>query len=278
MLTVQWLAFNRDRMLTLWGCQSADLIEDQALAPRRTAPGGRDATSRLGGGEPDGRVLQALVLAASALAATGAWADVFKYVDAKGNIYFTDAPLTGSKFRLEWKRESARLVDENRKRLAKLKPALESRRPSDLSAGNKDSSAADSARAQAADTNLAARRMRFERVINAYAQVYGLTPDLLHAVIRTESAYNHQAVSHAGAQGLMQLMPGTAARYGVKDSFNPVENIRGGAAYLRDLLDLFDQDLKLALAGYNAGENAVIRNGYQIALQRDPELWKPPLK
>jgi soluble lytic murein transglycosylase-like protein len=62
----------------------------------------------------------------------------------------------------------------------------------------------------------------------------------------------------------MQLMPGTAARYGVKDSFNPVENLRGGAAYLRDLLDLFDQDLRLALAGYNAGENAVIRNGYQI--------------
>ncbi len=105
---------------------------------------------------------------------------------------------------------------------------------------------------------------RFERLINAYARLNGLSPDLLHAVIRTESAYNHEAVSHAGAQGLMQLMPGTAARYGVKDSFNPVENLRGGAAYLRDLLDMFGQDLTLALAGYNAGENAVIRNGYQI--------------
>ena len=222
--------------------------------------GVRDAILRPLGGNQMGRVLQALVLTASALAVTDAGADVYKYVDAKGNIYFTDAPLTGSKYRLEWKRESARLVNENRKRLAKLKPALESRPNSD----SQGRPTGDAGRARASSSDLTARRTRFERVINAYARVYGLTPDLLHAVIRTESAYNHEAVSHAGAQGLMQLMPGTAARYGVKDSFNPVENIRGGAAYLRDLLDLFDQDLKLALAGYNAGENAVIRNGYQI--------------
>ena len=197
-------------------------------------------------------IMLALVFAASACAVTGVQADVYKYVDAKGNTYFTDAPLKGAKYRLEWKRESRGLVNENRQRLASLNP-----RP----AANPAPSSSKSA---AASESLAARRARFERLINAYARLNKLSPELLHAVIRTESAYNHEAVSHAGAQGLMQLMPGTAARYGVKDSFNPIENLRGGAAYLRDLLDLFGQDLTLALAGYNAGENAVIRNGYQI--------------
>lgn len=209
-----------------------------------------------------------------------AQADVYKYVDGKGNVYFTDAPLAGTRYRLAWKRESQGLVNENRDRLAKLGMTLgrlsaaSFPRPP-VSAVPKGSSlgltSAGSARAAqsgaqsgAADPSLSSRRARFERVINAYARLYGLSPDLLHAVIRTESAYKHEAVSRAGAQGLMQLMPGTAARYGVKDSFDPVDNIRGGAAYLRDLLDLFNQDLRLALAGYNAGENAVIRNGHQI--------------
>ncbi|WP_295590422.1 lytic transglycosylase domain-containing protein [uncultured Lamprocystis sp.] len=198
-------------------------------------------------------IIVALVFAASAFAATGVHADVYKYVDAKGNTYFTDAPLKGAKYRLEWKRESRGLVNENRQRLASLNPPPAAANP-----------VPSSAKSAAVSQSLAARRARFERVINAYARLNKLSPELLHAVVRTESAYNHEAVSHAGAQGLMQLMPGTAARYGVKDSFNPIENLRGGAAYLRDLLDLFGQDLTLALAGYNAGENAVIRNGYQI--------------
>ncbi len=206
-----------------------------------------------------------LVLAGCVLLAASARADVYKYVDAKGNTYFTDAPLTGPKYRLAWKRESERLVSENRRRHAKLGRNLG--RVAGLTSGPV-AAAAPAALAPtqgaARDQPVATRRARFERVINAYARVYGLSPELLHAVIRTESAYNHEAVSRAGAEGLMQLMPGTAARYGVKDSFNPVENVRGGAAYLRDLLDLFDQDLRLALAGYNAGENAVIRNGRQI--------------
>ena len=193
------------------------------------------------------KLMLSLLLAGSALAAADAVADVFKYVDSKGNTYFTDAPLRGGRYRLEWKRESQNLISKNLERLRNLKtPTLPVNNPS------------------IPDTSLAARRARYERVITAYAIRYGLTPELLHAVIRAESAYNHAAVSHAGAQGLMQLMPGTAARYGVKDSFNPVENVRGGAAYLRDLLDMFGQDLRLALAGYNAGENAVIRNGNQI--------------
>jgi soluble lytic murein transglycosylase-like protein len=193
------------------------------------------------------KLMLSILLAGSAVVAADAWADVFKYVDAKGNTYFTDAPLRGGKYRLEWKRESKNLISENRERLRTLTvPAKSIRAP------------------VAPSASLTARRARYERVIAAYALRYGLTPELLHAVIRAESAYTHAAVSSAGAQGLMQLMPGTAARYGVKDSFNPVENVRGGAAYLRDLLDMFGQDLRLALAGYNAGENAVIRNGNRI--------------
>lgn len=101
-------------------------------------------------------------------------------------------------------------------------------------------------------------------IIAEIAQRNNLDPALIHAVIKAESAYHSDAVSPKGAVGLMQLIPGTARRYGVTDSTDPVENIGGGARYLRYLLDLFDNDMRLALAGYNAGENAVIRNDYQI--------------
>lgn len=212
------------------------------------------------------RVRSQLVLAVSVLsvlAMTVAQADIYKYVDEKGNTYFTDSPVAGPRFHLVWKRESERLVVENRKRLASVERAINRLLGRTPGPGTVPPVARE-VQGSAADQSVAVRRARFERLIDAYARVYGLSPQLLHAVIRTESAYNHEAVSRAGAEGLMQLMPGTAARYGVKDSFNPVENVRGGAAYLRDLLDMFGQDLKLALAGYNAGENAVIRNGNQI--------------
>lgn len=185
-------------------------------------------------------LLLAVLLAFAVAWTEGVRADVYKYMDGKGNIYFTDAPLKGGRYRLVWKRESKTLAEQNRKR---LKQTVSRGKPS---------------------KRLAVRRARYERLILANAQRYGLLPELLHAVIRAESAYNASAVSHAGAEGLMQLMPATARRYGVRDSFDPDQNVRGGAAYLRDLLDMFDQDLRLALAGYNAGENAVIKYGRRI--------------
>lgn len=87
-----------------------------------------------------------------------------------------------------------------------------------------------------------------------------VSPALVLAVIAVESSGRVDAVSHAGAQGLMQLIPATAARFGVQDSFDPAENIRGGVAYLDWLLNEFERDIVLALAGYNAGEGAVRRN------------------
>ncbi len=98
-----------------------------------------------------------------------------------------------------------------------------------------------------------------ERLVAEYARQYGLEESLIFAVIRVESNGNPNAVSHAGASGLMQLMPGTAKEMGVTDIFNPAQNIAGGTQYLSKLLKLFDGDMRLALAGYNAGPQNVIR-------------------
>jgi soluble lytic murein transglycosylase-like protein len=109
----------------------------------------------------------------------------------------------------------------------------------------------------------------FHDEVLAAAHTSGLDPALIHAVIRVESDYNATAVSPKGAVGLMQLMPETARRYGVKNSKDPAENIRGGTEYLIDLKRMFGGDLRLVLAAYNAGENAVLR--YGRAIPRFPE-------
>ena len=99
----------------------------------------------------------------------------------------------------------------------------------------------------------------YERHIQDAAAVNGVSADLVKAVIQVESEYDPYAVSSKGAQGLMQLMPFTARRFGVMDPFDARQNIFGGVQYLRFLLDLFQGDTSLALAGYNAGENNVTR-------------------
>src|SRR5574337_30056 len=96
-------------------------------------------------------------------------------------------------------------------------------------------------------------------LIEALAAEYELDPALIRAVIQVESNFNRKAVSRKGAQGLMQLMPATIWRFSVGDAYDPHENIGAGARYLRQLIDLFQGDLTLALAAYNAGENAVLR-------------------
>jgi TPR repeat protein len=99
------------------------------------------------------------------------------------------------------------------------------------------------------------------KLVRSLAPHYSLDPNLVLAVIEAESGFNSKARSPKNAQGLMQLIPATAARFGVKDVWDPEENVRGGMAYLRWLLDHFEGDVKLALAGYNAGEKAVERHG-----------------
>jgi soluble lytic murein transglycosylase-like protein len=100
-----------------------------------------------------------------------------------------------------------------------------------------------------------------DEAVQRIAAQHSLPPQLIHSVIKVESNYNPHAISNKGALGLMQLIPATARRFGVGDAFNPVQNIEGGARYLRYLLDLYGENYPLALAAYNAGEGAVAKYG-----------------
>ena len=105
---------------------------------------------------------------------------------------------------------------------------------------------------------------KFDDNINATAAWYGIDPLLIKAIIKVESNFNPDAVSPQGAMGIMQLMPATADRIGVSDPFDPVENIDGGVRYFSKLMTMFGNNTTLAIAGYNAGENAVIKYDYKI--------------
>ncbi|MEM1382793.1 MAG: transglycosylase SLT domain-containing protein [Pseudomonadota bacterium] len=118
---------------------------------------------------------------------------------------------------------------------------------------------ADGKRVYGSRKNAARVLTRWRDEIEAAARASKVSEALIAAVVMVESGGNPRAVSPAGAQGLGQLMPGTARRYGVRDSFKPADNLRGAALYLSDLIEMFRGDLVLALAAYNAGENAVLR-------------------
>jgi soluble lytic murein transglycosylase-like protein len=105
---------------------------------------------------------------------------------------------------------------------------------------------------------------RIDGLIRLYGNQYGVDPYLIYCLMSQESKFASSATSPKGAQGLMQLMPGTAARYGVTNPFDVAQSIMGGTRYLKDLLQMFNGRVDLALAGYNAGENAVIKYGYTV--------------
>lgn len=112
-------------------------------------------------------------------------------------------------------------------------------------------------------------------IIDNAARTHGVDPKLVHAVIRAESGYNDRALSNKGAIGLMQLIPATAERMGVKNIYDPVENIFGGTRYLSQLIKMFNGNIELAIAGYNAGENAVVRNGNRIPPFAETQAYVP---
>lgn len=116
----------------------------------------------------------------------------------------------------------------------------------------------------------AADRSRlYDDLIVEHARLNGVRSDLVRAVVQVESAFNPNARSAKGAMGLMQLMPATARQYGVVNPYNPAENVRGGVAYLRELLDRYDNKEELALAAYNAGPGAVDKHGQTVPPYRE---------
>jgi soluble lytic murein transglycosylase-like protein len=154
-----------------------------------------------------------------------ALADIYKFIDTDGRVYYTDEP----KHSLYKRIIQTKIQHYSQSRLF-----------------------------------LGANKKKFAELIAQAASRHQVDIRLLHAVIQAESAYNATAISSAGAVGLMQLMPDTAKRYGVMDRNDPDQNINGGTRYLKDLLTLFNSNLDLAVAAYNAGENAVIKYNNSI--------------
>jgi soluble lytic murein transglycosylase-like protein len=160
--------------------------------------------------------------------AAAAHARIYSYVDSDGVRHYTDVP------------------DNNRYRLLVLTP---------------DERTASGERYNA---TLLARASQYDVIIEKAALAAAVEPNLLRAVIVVESGFNSHAVSKRGAIGLMQLMPATASRFGVSNPYDPKQNVHAGARYLKFLMNRFGQNVGLALAAYNAGEDAVERNGGRI--------------
>jgi soluble lytic murein transglycosylase-like protein len=116
---------------------------------------------------------------------------------------------------------------------------------------------------------------RYAPLVEKVAREHSVDRALLQAMIAAESGFDPYAVSPKGAIGLMQLMPETARRYGVRNPYDPADNIRGGAKYLRDLMRKFNNDLSLTLAAYNAGEDAIIQYGHRIPPYRETLQYVP---
>jgi soluble lytic murein transglycosylase-like protein len=176
-------------------------------------------------------LLKAVFLIAAVLTASSASAarsQIYTYVDADGMRHYTDVP------------------DNNRYRLLVMSPHDRTE------SGDRY------------DSMLLAKATQYDSIIEKAASAASVEPNLLRAVIVVESGFNPRAVSRRGAVGLMQLMPATATRFGVSNPYDPRENVHAGARYLKFLIDRFGQDVRLALAAYNAGEEAVDRNGGRI--------------
>ena len=181
------------------------------------------------------RFMMSLVSAAVALSAVAfpAVADIYMMKDERGVVHFTNIPTKDQRFKMVRKEEATSDYTRQAGLPQSILPAAEAIR-------------------------------RFAPLVETASRTHGVDVALVHAVISAESGYNPAALSKAGARGLMQLMPDTAKRYGVQNIHDPMENITGGVKYLRDLLAMFNGNLELAVAAYNAGENAVIRHGNKI--------------
>jgi soluble lytic murein transglycosylase-like protein len=190
-------------------------------------------------------------------------ADYYKYIGPRGEILFTDKPMEAP-YKMVWRKD--RQFITMAKTLSDGGKASNSKaKASGGSNGFKIKKSKVSYFTPRVDYNsMYLNRVRYSDMIDEAARKARLYPALLHAVVKAESAYDPNAVSPAGAIGLMQLMPITAKRYGVKDRRDPKANLEGGARYLRKLLTRYNNNIKLALAAYNAGHKAVKKYGNKI--------------
>ncbi len=182
------------------------------------------------------RALTVALMLVAAAAGRVAQADIYSFVDASGVTHFSNVPVD-SRYRLLLATPAAEHPEQPAKWLA--------------------------------------RSADYDPLIDRAARAAAVRPELVRAVIVVESAFNPHAVSKRGAQGLMQLKPSTARRYGVSNAFDPEQNITAGAHYLRDLLARFGNDLELTLAAYNAGEDAVERYGRSIPPYSETRHYVP---
>ncbi len=167
------------------------------------------------------------------LAGSGsAHADIYKYTDKKGTVHFTNVP-SSPKYQMYKKNNHGDDTD-------------------------------NFAKTPVYRLGTHADEKRYDRIIKPLCRKYDVDAALVKAVIKTESDFDPFAVSSKGAQGLMQLMPGTAKDLQVKNPFDPQQNLQGGISYLRQMLDIFKGNTKLALAAYNAGSTTVINCGWRI--------------
>jgi len=184
----------------------------------------------------------AILILAVAAAPGFARADIFSFTDANGVTHFSNVP-SDSRYKLL------------------------------VSTPSEAGPAAPAAKGPSIDW--LARSAQYDGVIRGAAKDATIQAALVRAVIVVESGFNPRATSKKGAIGLMQLLPATAKRYGVKNLYDPEQNVRAGAHYLRDLLARFDSNLELALAAYNAGEEAVERYGRHVPPFRETLAYVP---
>jgi membrane-bound lytic murein transglycosylase MltF len=181
-------------------------------------------------------------------------ADIYKFTDTAGRVYYTNVNVPRNSF---YKRiiRTKYYKEINVPRHGLYKPII----------STKIFRFSNSYKYHAkAHTFFGANKKKFTNLIEQTANRYQVDARLVHAVIQTESAYNSSAQSPKGAVGLMQLMPDTARRFGVSDRNDPDQNVDGGTRYLKHLIEMFNPNLDLAVAAYNAGENAVIRYNNSI--------------